>query len=56
VNQIVPLEATATSFGAFSFLPLYLSAMMVIEPSSSVRLVVGNHRQMSLNGSGDIAV
>src|SRR5215831_17347478 len=38
VNQIEPSEATATSLGEFSFLPLYLSAMTVIEPSSSVRV------------------
>jgi hypothetical protein len=39
VNQIVLLEATVTSFGAFSFLPLYPSAMMMIEPSSSARVM-----------------
>jgi hypothetical protein len=38
VNQIEPSEATAASFGELSFLPLYLSAMIVIEPSSSVRV------------------
>jgi hypothetical protein len=30
VNQIEPSEATAASFGEFSRLPLYLSAMTVI--------------------------
>src|SRR5258708_896072 len=33
VNQIEPSAATTASFGEFSFLPLYLSAMIVIEPS-----------------------
>ena len=38
MNQIEPSAATTASFGEFSFLPLYLSAMIVIEPSSSVRV------------------
>jgi hypothetical protein len=38
VGRIEPSEATAASFGEFSRLPLYLSAMIVIEPSSSVRV------------------
>ena len=38
MNQIEPSEATATSLGEFNFFPLYLSAMMVMVPSSSVRV------------------
>ena len=33
-----PSEATTASFGEFSFLPVCLSAMMITEPSSSVRV------------------
>src|SRR5271156_4915957 len=38
VNQIDPSDFTTTSFGEFSFLPLYLSARTVMAPSYSVRV------------------
>ena len=38
ISPVAPSDVTTASFGEFSLLPLYLSAMMVIEPSSSVRV------------------